>query len=192
VKDSYDFPEVHCKGSDCALLTQFLAHWLPPRFARGHITRTLYKALGNLTVSRHVASFLSFKFHDLCRFFVCMNHALEVLARARDLWLQPLEQDEAFLCMYRAIECYGRLNGAFPDKFKIKPKAHAMCHMVLDLQPRGDPRRLCPNFWSDCCWMDEDFIGRVCRRLVRSVSPQNVLRTVVERYVTLMWFELHQ
>ena len=198
VKDGYKWPEVHCKGSDTALLTKFLASWLTAQFSRGPQVVLLCRAGLPRAVARQVMDLAGNKYQTLCKFFSCVNIVVDTLAKATWLFLTPNEQDICFLHMFHAMACYGALGAAYPLKFKVKPKAHALCHLALDLRrlmPEADgagAQVSCPNYWADCCWMDEDFIGRVCRRLVRQVSPQNVLRAVVERYVTILYFEMRR
>lgn len=180
---------MHCKASDTALLTQFLAAWLNAQWSRGVHLVLLGKSGLTRDAARLVMDYAGSECQELCKYFGCVDTALEALAKAPWLFLEPATQAVCYANMFNAICSYQRLHTLHPTKFKAKPKVHAVCHLVLDLNKHEG--LACPNFWADCCWMDEDFIGRVCRRLVRHVSPQNVLRAVVERYATLMHFEVN-
>ena len=70
--------------------------------------------------------------------------------------------------------------------FHPTPKTHALVHIVLEAQSA----KFVINPWLDCCWMDEDFIGRVCRKIVRQMDPRTVLTGGVERYLALMRTEI--
>lgn len=62
--------------------------------------------------------------------------------------------------------------------YKVRPKHHAFAHYVIHRIRTGS--RLNPRVTS--CWMDEDFIGRVCRS-ARGTHPSSLARRTLERHV---------
>ena len=64
--------------------------------------------------------------------------------------------------------------------FHVKPKLHCFHHIVIKLGSSAW------NPWTDCCFMDEDMIGRVCRRIVRHSG--NSQPRIMTRYLALLRF----
>ena len=76
--------------------------------------------------------------------------------------------------------------------FKLKPKAHAMSHIVFDMlaQYKRHPGSVC-NPVSFSTFMCEDFVGHVAR-LSRRVSPRVQGTKVIYRYLTALKRALSQ
>ena len=181
--------EVHCKGADTGLLTQWLTSFLSVQGSEA-IARVL-GARVTMPVSQIILDFLGPREVDLVqKLFKHCDVMLLTLAKAKGCWLLDEERRKAGAAGQIMMETYGLLSARHADEphgvyYKIRPKCHALVHVVLDLLWL-DP---CPNFWSDCCWMDEDFIGKVCR-LVRKCDPRKVLTCTCERYLSLLQSEL--
>jgi drug/metabolite transporter superfamily protein YnfA len=181
---------VHCKGSDTGLLTQWLTSLLSV-----HGSEIIGRMLRHKTSPGVVQMILDFagpREVDLVQtFFNAADAMLSTLAKAKGCWLLDEERRKAGGAGRIMMETYGLLSARYANQhakrvyYKIRPKCHAMVHVILDLHWL-DP---CPNFWSDCCWMDEDFIGKVCR-LVRKCDPRAVLTFTCERYLSLLQSEL--
>lgn len=76
--------------------------------------------------------------------------------------------------------------------FKLKPKAHAMAHIVFEMlvQYKRHPESVC-NPVSFSTFMCEDFVGHVAR-LSRRVSPRVQGTKVIYRYLTALKQALSQ
>jgi hypothetical protein len=108
--------------------------------------------------------------------------------QAQGLWLIGPPKDRVVQAGWDMLRALEALNVAYADTkyFHLTPKAHAVVHIVLE----AEQKPFLINPWLDCCWMDEDFIGRVCRKMVRQMDPRSVLTEGVERYLALMRTEL--
>ena len=63
--------------------------------------------------------------------------------------------------------------------YKVRPKCHAVHHMILQLADGENPR-----FYST--FMDEDLMGKVARVAVKC-NPKTMSTTVIQRYSDMVW-----
>ena len=97
---------------------------------------------------------------------------------------------------YAFLQSYGKLAKTAMMSgwalYKLKPKAHSMAHLVLEMlvQFRRNKRCVC-NPVASSTFMCEDFIGRVAR-ISRRVSPRVQGQKVINRYLTALKAALHQ
>lgn len=88
----------------------------------------------------------------------------------------------AFLCTYQKL---ARLSseGGKQCLYKLKPKAHAMTHLVLDMWEMYQHDTSCVvNCIGSATFMQEDFVG-IIGRMSRRVSPRVQGQKVLHRYL---------
>eukprot|EP00438_Fugacium_kawagutii_P004985 Skav215282 [mRNA] locus=scaffold2522:114524:116110:+ [translate_table: standard] len=106
------------------------------------------------------------------------------------------EAHQAISAGYRFLKCYNQLAAvALTSKvalFKLKPKAHSMAHLILEMliQYRNHRDSVC-NPVGSSTFMCEDFIGQIAR-LSRRVSPRVQGTKVIYRYLTALQKALEQ
>ena len=143
-----DFIAVKCKGCDCALLMQWLACMLSRRGSCG-----AWNVLRDIKVPVPVAKLIMEfigpdELDDCTRLCLQFDRLLITLARAQGLWLSEPDRLVAEHACTHAMAQYAKLAVQHEARklFHVKPKAHAMCHIALDLSMQP-----CPNFWLDTC-----------------------------------------
>ena len=97
-------------------------------------------------------------------------------------WLEPCQQEVALAAgrsMLLAIQKSG---------LRVKPKLHMLAHIVHDLVPQAG--RPCVNPWANSVWMDEDFIGKICRMIVALGHPAHLSTKLLQRYCAKLIFIL--
>lgn len=180
------WPKLTCKASETGLLGQWLEDELSQWGSCG-AQLALAGVLREPAVRHRVLSFVgAVVFDKPAALFTLSNLMLRTFAECPDMFLSRAERRIAVNAGKGALTTYGSLSREHRASkiFKCLPKLHALQHIILELI--NSPPDLALNPWPDCCWMDEDMIGRVCRQLIKKSSPMTVLTRPVELYLSLM------
>ena len=87
-----------------------------------------------------------------------------------------------FLCIYQRLAKLSSEGGKH-CLYKLKPKAHAMTHLVLDMWEKYKRGNSCVvNCIGSATFMQEDFVG-IIGRMSRRVSPKVQGQKVLHRYL---------
>lgn len=71
-------------------------------------------------------------------------------------------------------------------RFPLYPKYHMLLHVFYFLEWRSRQAEFVESPLTDCCQVDESFIG-VVARLSRRVSPKGTVTRTVDVYLTSLW-----
>ena len=151
--------ELHCKGSDTALVCSWLAQFLIGADLQAPELRMLATCM--------------WAWDEGLR---CLTASPTFLTSA-----QALEVHNCFklgLQSYSWLFRYAVANRARP--FKIKPKFHLLCHVRDNLCSRNGDSVLNPMLAAT--WGDEDFVGK-CSRLSRRCHPSSTALRCTQRYI---------
>lgn len=118
-----------------------------------------------------------------------MNEAFALLYRA-GVWLPSTLALQISRLGLTAMRGYAKLADISlrlkEPRFPLYPKYHMMLHIFYFLEWRSAKAEFVENPLTDCCQIDESFIGIVAR-LSRRVSPKATVRRTVDLYLTSLW-----
>ena len=159
-------PELPGKGSDCKLFIMFLNSLLTDLEAAPE-------------------SWLA----QVSTCVWALAHALWTLDMAG--WMLTEEEANEFVdCGNLFLACYVHLAGDAVRQgmrtFKVRPKLHSFHHIVLRIETRQSLQN--PRFHQN--FMDEDFVGRMCK-LARSTHQRTVAARSLQRWLLLLAVRWH-
>jgi hypothetical protein len=155
-----EYPMLKCKGADTSTYLLWLAELLEARSCEHE------------------------QFAGIKTAVISANLCLKILTKCGVF----LKEEEAELCSYLGLlywHTYVELASWAVQEhlrlFKVRPKGHLWQHMCLDLIGRPSRR----NPINDACWMDEDYIGKICR-ICNKTHPMNVCIRALQRYLLML------
>ena len=153
MQDSFTYPHFCRKGFSCKVFAHFLAERLQKSPG---LERQAQCAWHLMELQRVVDSAGPFLSEAEASSLVCSGQLF------LDFWQELVADNFA----------RNRAN------YKVRPKHHTFAHYVVHDVRRGS--RMNPKLVS--CWMDEDFVGRMCR-MIRGLHPTTLARRSLERFL---------